>query len=226
MGACSERTSHLSRVCIQKILPTAHGDSIFELVPASHKVQHMVPWATLLGFLLVGQSLSSPTATMSVKGKPMTDPRNDAALEYAGARTLPFVVISALHARTPLPPNALSFVAQYISGLRALESKAKPAWCATCRKFRSVGRPCQANPPPDHFLDFFLLRNNSKLMIFLGLVGGRSHKHTSRACGARPPSSSACAALKPMDRSSTSRCRLPLEPRAAPFAGHHLWPHK
>jgi len=33
---------------------------------------------------------------MSVKGKPMTDPRSDAALEYAGARTLPFVVISAL----------------------------------------------------------------------------------------------------------------------------------
>ena len=54
----------------------------------------MVPWATLLGFLLVGQSLASSSTTMSVKGRPVTDPRNDIALEYVGALTLPFVMIS------------------------------------------------------------------------------------------------------------------------------------
>ena len=78
----------------RKILPAAHDDSIRALIPVAHQAQHMVPWATLLGFLLVGQSLASSSTTMSVKGRPVTDPRNDIALEYVGALTLPFVMIS------------------------------------------------------------------------------------------------------------------------------------
>ena len=56
----------------------------------------MVPWHVILPFLLVAQSLASSVITMSSKGRPVTDTRNDVTFEYVSTRTLPFVTISLL----------------------------------------------------------------------------------------------------------------------------------
>ena len=54
----------------------------------------MTPWRALLTFLFVARSLASSVTTMSAQGRPVTDTRNDAAVEYVSTRTLPFVLIS------------------------------------------------------------------------------------------------------------------------------------
>jgi hypothetical protein len=53
----------------------------------------MSPWHVLLVFLLVAQSLASSVTAMSTHGRPVTDARNDVALEYVSTLTLPFVII-------------------------------------------------------------------------------------------------------------------------------------
>ena len=56
----------------------------------------MSPWDVLLVFLLVGQCLASPVTAMSTHGRPVTDARNDVALEYVSTLTLAFMTISLL----------------------------------------------------------------------------------------------------------------------------------
>ena len=66
------------------------------------------PVEVLLTFLLVAQSLASSVSTMSAQGRPVTDTRNDAAVEFVSTRTLPFVMISFanFHPRLFPPPPA------------------------------------------------------------------------------------------------------------------------
>ena len=56
----------------------------------------MTPWHVLLAFLLVARGLASSVTAMSTQGRPMTDARNDVALEYVGTHTLAFMMISLL----------------------------------------------------------------------------------------------------------------------------------
>ena len=85
----------------------------------------MTPWRFLLTFLLVARSLASSVTTMSDLGRPVTDTRNDAAVEYVSTRTLPFVMIlfANFHPRLFPPPPAP--VVQFMNGLTALEAKTK-----------------------------------------------------------------------------------------------------
>ena len=53
----------------------------------------MSPWHVLLVFLLVAQSLASSVTAMSTQGRPVTDARNDVAVEYVSTRTLVFMMI-------------------------------------------------------------------------------------------------------------------------------------
>ena len=55
----------------------------------------MAPLKRLLAFLLVANTLASVFTTISTKGRPVTDPRDDAAIEYVSLRSLLFVVIFA-----------------------------------------------------------------------------------------------------------------------------------
>ena len=50
------------------------------------------PVDALVTFLLVDQSLASSVTTMSAQGRPVTDTRNDVAVEYVSTSTLPFVI--------------------------------------------------------------------------------------------------------------------------------------
>ena len=54
----------------------------------------MSPWKTLLAFWLVSRGLASSVTTMSTQGRPITDARNDVALEYVSTHTLAFMMIS------------------------------------------------------------------------------------------------------------------------------------
>ena len=50
----------------------------------------MAPLKWLLAFLLVSNTLASVFTSMPPKGRPVTDARNDAALEYVSMRSLSF----------------------------------------------------------------------------------------------------------------------------------------
>ena len=56
----------------------------------------MSPWNTLLAFWLVSRGLASSVTTMSAQGRPVTDTRNDVAVEYVSTHTLVFMMISLL----------------------------------------------------------------------------------------------------------------------------------
>ena len=56
----------------------------------------MTPWTSSLALLLVAASLASSDTAMSTQGRPMTDARNDVALEYVSTHTLAFMMISLL----------------------------------------------------------------------------------------------------------------------------------
>ena len=53
----------------------------------------MSPWNTLLAFWLVSRGLASSVTTMSAQGRPVTDTRNDVAVEYVSTGTLPYMMI-------------------------------------------------------------------------------------------------------------------------------------
>ena len=56
----------------------------------------MTPWQVLLASKPAAASLGSSVTTMSTQGRPMTDARNDVALEYVSTHTLAFMMISLL----------------------------------------------------------------------------------------------------------------------------------
>ena len=56
----------------------------------------MNQWNVLLALSFVAQSLASSVTAMSTQGRPVTDMRNDVALEYVSTSTQPYVVISLL----------------------------------------------------------------------------------------------------------------------------------
>ena len=100
----------------------------------------MTPWRFLLTFLLVARSLASSVTTMSDLGRPVTDTRNDAAVEYVSTRTLPFVMIlfANFHPRLFPPPPAP--VVQFMNGLTALEAKTKAGAPCDVSNIRKRGR--------------------------------------------------------------------------------------
>ena len=53
----------------------------------------MGPLVFLLCFLLVALGLASAFTMSATPGRPVTDPQNDASVEYVNARSLPFAVI-------------------------------------------------------------------------------------------------------------------------------------
>ena len=64
--------------------------SLRAFIPVHYQAQHMAPLKRLLAFLLVANTLASAFTTMSAKGRPVTDPRDDAAIEYVSVRSLLF----------------------------------------------------------------------------------------------------------------------------------------
>jgi hypothetical protein len=55
----------------------------------------MAPQKRFLAFVLVAKALASFFTTMPSKGRPVTDPQNNAAIEYVSLRSLLFKVIFA-----------------------------------------------------------------------------------------------------------------------------------
>jgi hypothetical protein len=68
----------------------------------------MAPLKRLLAFLLVANTRASVFTTISTKGRPVTDPRNDAASEYMSVRSLLFQVIFAAVTAVTLGATARS----------------------------------------------------------------------------------------------------------------------
>ena len=60
------------------------------VVPVHYQAHNTAPLKRLLAFLLVANTLSSVFTTISTKGRPVTDPRDDAAIEYVSLRSLLF----------------------------------------------------------------------------------------------------------------------------------------
>lgn len=115
----------------------------------------MTPWRVLLTFLLVARSLASSVSTMSAQGRPVTDTRNDAAVEFVSTRTLPFVMISFAnftHACS-LPPPPPCAVHEWAHGARGQDQgrRALPLTraCLVHKKVRSVAGG--AGPDADKF---------------------------------------------------------------------------